>query len=116
MDNLIDSIRTAVASGATTEQRVAGAQACRTIATALEAEVGKPIALAGAPTPSPLAGVSPEQALDLLIARLSAMVPPERSKETAAPSRNAERAPLRIAFVQAPPRGLPRPASPRRKP
>jgi len=116
MDELIEAIRAAVVDSATADQKVAGAQACRTIMTALEVEVGKPIALVGAPAPSPLAGIAPDQALDLLIARLSAMVPPERSKESAAPTRNAERAPLRIAFVQAPPRGLPRPASPRRKP
>lgn len=106
MDDLIEAIRTAVAEGATPEQRAAGAQACRTILTALEAEVGKPIALAGAPAPSPLAGISPDQALDLLIAKLSAMVPPERQGATEPPARGAERGPLRISFVQPPPRSL----------
>ncbi len=104
MNDLIDAIRAAVVDGATANQKAAGAQACRTIMTALEAEVGKPIALAGAPTPSPLAGVSPDQALDLLIARLSAMVPAERAGVPAPGTRNAERAPLRIAFVQPPAR------------
>jgi hypothetical protein len=113
---MLRTIQVAVAESATAEQKVAGAQACRTIMTALEVEVGKPIVLAGVPAPSPLAGIAPDQALDLLIARLSAMVPPERSKEGATPPRNAERAPLRIAFVQAPPRGLPRQAPARRKP
>ncbi len=113
MEQMIDSIRVAIADGATAEQKAAGAQACRTIMTALEAEVGKPIALAGAPTPGPLAGVSPDQALDLLIARLSAMVPAERAGEPAPATRKAARAPLRIAFVQPPPR--PR-AIARRKP
>ncbi len=74
MDEMIDAIRGAVAEGATAEQKVAGAQACRTILTALEAEVGKAITLSGAPVPSPLAGISPDQALDLLIAKLSSMV------------------------------------------
>ncbi len=106
MEEMISAIRAAVAVGATAEQKVAGAQACRTITTALEVEVGKPIALIGAPTPGPLAGIAPDQALDLLIARLTAMVPPERSKETT---------PLRIAFAQAPSR-VPRQAPPRRKP
>lgn len=106
MDEMIDAIRDAVAEGATAEQKVAGAHACRTILTALEAEVGKPIALAGAPVPSPLAGISPDQALDLLIAKLSAMVPPERQAATAPPARNAERTPLRISFVQPPPRAV----------
>ena len=83
--------------------------------TALEAEVGKPIALTGVPAPSPLAGISTDQALDLLIARLSAMVA-DRIREPTPTARNAAGTPLRIAFVQPPPRGLPRPASARRKP
>ncbi len=41
MEQMIDSIRVAIADGATAEQKAAGAQACRTIMTALEAEVGK---------------------------------------------------------------------------
>lgn len=117
MDQMIETIRAAVADGATAEQKTSGAQACRTILTALEAEVGKAIVLAGAPAPSPLAGISADQALDLVIARLRAMMPAEHnSGEAPAPVRNAERAGLQIAFVQPPPRGLPRPASARRKP
>ncbi len=117
MDEMIDAIRAAVAEGATAEEKVTGAQACRTILAALQAEVGKPIALAGAPAPSPLAGISTDQALDLLIARLSAMVPPGRNAAPSAPTRNAERAPLRIALVQPPQRSLPGSRSaPRRKP
>ncbi len=115
MEAMIEAIRAAVADGATADRKIAGAQACRTILTALEAEVGKPIALAGAPAPSPLATIPPEHALDLLIAKLSAMVPPERTAEPI-PARNAARSPLRIAFVQPPARALPRPAAPRRKP
>lgn len=115
MQQLIESIRVALADGAAAEQKVAGAQACRTIMTALEAEVGRPIALAGAPPPSPLAGIAPEQALDLLIAKLSAMVPPDGAPDPA-PTRNAARSLLRIAFVQPPARALPRSTTPRRKP
>lgn len=105
MDDLIEVIRTAVAESATPEQKVAGAQACRTLGTALEAEAGKPIALAGVPAPSPLAGISPDQALDLLIAKLSSMAA-ERQTAVEPPARHAERAPLRISFVQPPPRAL----------
>ncbi len=101
MDEMIDAIRGAVADGATAEQKVAGARACRNILTALEAEVGKPIALPGAPAPSPLAGISPDQALDLLIAKLSTM-----AAERQASPEPTERAPLRISFVQPPPRAL----------
>lgn len=110
MDELLDSIRVAVADDATTDQKAAGALACRTILAALEAEVGKPIAVVGAPSVSPLAGISPDQALDLLIARLSAIA--EKQPAPAAPSAKPAAAPLRIAFVQPPPRS----AAGRRKP
>jgi hypothetical protein len=122
MKELLDAIRAAVAETATAEQKTAGAQACRTIGTALEAEIGKPIALAGAPTPSPLTGISPDQAMDLLIARLRA-VADDRDKASATAERPASPRPpapsgLRIAFVQPAPRTPPRPGrpQPRRKP
>src|SRR5262245_20498194 len=73
VEELIASIRTAIAEGATPEQKAAGAQACRTILTALGAEPGKPIALPGAPTPHPLSTLNLDQALDLVIARLAAV-------------------------------------------
>jgi hypothetical protein len=110
MTELIDTIRSAVAEGATADQKAAGALACRTILAALEAEAGKALALAGAPVPGPLAGISPDQALDLLIARLSAIA--EKQPAPAAPSAKPAAAPLRIAFVQPPPRS----AAGRRKP
>jgi hypothetical protein len=106
MNEMIEAIRAAVADGATAEQKAVGAQACRTILTALDAEPGKAIVLAGAPTPGPLAGIAPEQAMDLLIARLSALVPAE-GRAVPTPSPTPERRGIRIAFVQPParPRG-----------
>lgn len=95
MEEMIEAIRAAVASGATPEQKTLGAQACRTLLTALEVEPGKTIVVAGAPAPSPLASIAPEQAIDLLIARLQALVPAEGAPP-------AEKRPLRIAFVQPP--------------
>lgn len=71
MNELIEHIRSAVAQGATAEQKVVGAQACRTILTALDAEPGKPIVLAGAPQAQPLSRFTLDQALDLVIARLT---------------------------------------------
>jgi hypothetical protein len=105
MDEMIEAIRAAVAEGATAEQKSLGAQACRTILTALEVVPGKAMVVAGTPPASPLAGISAEQAIDLLIARLSALVPAD-GKPAAAPAA-AERSGLRIAFVQPPvrPRG-----------
>jgi hypothetical protein len=71
MNELIEAIRAAVADGATPEQKATGAQACRTVLTALGAEPGKPIALPGVPQQHPLAGITADQALALLIARLT---------------------------------------------
>jgi hypothetical protein len=71
MSELIEAIRAAIAQGATAEQKAIGAQACRTILTALDAEPGKPIVLPGAPKPHPLSGITVDQALDLAIARLT---------------------------------------------
>jgi len=110
MDETIETIRSAVASGATPEQKAAGVVACRAILAALESEPGKAIMLPGAPTPGPLAGLAPDQALDLLIARLSAIA----EKQAAAPTAPARaNAPLRIAFVQPPSRPV---VGTRRKP
>src|SRR4051794_5836900 len=89
MENFIESIKNALASGASEEARVAGVQACRTILIALETPAGQPLApstaggtLAIEPT-SPLhtavaalRGLPPEQLLDLAIARLKAALPP----------------------------------------
>ena len=110
MQDMIEAIRVAVADGATPEQKLHGASACRAILVALDAEPGKPIVLPGVPAPHPLAGIDPGQALDLLIARLTAALPKDDGGSTAsAASSAADRPGLRIAFV--PP---PRPAPPRR--
>src|SRR5690348_15808145 len=120
MNEHIEAIRVAVGEGATVEQKAHGAQACRAILAALGAEPGKPIAMPGAPTPHPLARLDPGHALDLIIAKLSAMVPAEgadKDKATA-PRALAPVAPrgMRIAFVTPPPvRPRPRKPIPRRK-
>jgi hypothetical protein len=104
MQELLESIRAAVAEGATTDQKTAGAQACRTILTALEAAVGKPLSMPGVPSPGPLAGVDPTQALDLLIARLRSALPPENTDDTGTQAKESPG--LRIPIVGAPP-GVP---------
>ena len=83
MDELIESIRAAVAAEASPENRAVGATACRTILAALEAVPGQPLTATVATT-SPIAtavamlrGVPPEQLLDLAIARLRAALPAE---------------------------------------
>ncbi len=104
MQEMIESIRTAVTDGATPEQKAVGAVACRAILAALEAEAGKAIVLPGAPTPGPLAGISPDQALDLLITRLSAIAEKQPSATVPPSPMQTKPGPLRIAFVQPPPR------------
>ncbi len=95
METLIESIRIAVATDATDEQRAAGAQACRTIATALESKPGEAIVAPALPTTAPqlaqmisaLRGVPPEQLLDLAIARLRAALPPDATTPAVVPLR-----------------------------
>jgi len=106
MEQMIETVRIAASDGATPEQKAAGVAACRTLLAALEAEAGKPIAIAGAPTAGPLAGIAPDQALDLLIAKLSAIA--QEKEEKPAGRTTAPTSPLRIAFVPAPPRGIAR--------
>jgi len=98
MQEQIEAIRAAVADGATTEQKAHGAAACRAILAALGAEPGKPITIPGVPIPHPLAGIDPGQALDLLIARLTAALPTDDDKPSAPPAAPDARG-LRIAFV-----------------
>jgi hypothetical protein len=71
MNELIEAIRTAVAEGATTEQKAVGVQACRTIAAALDTEPGRPLVLPGVSPVQTTSRVSIDQVLDLMIARLS---------------------------------------------
>jgi hypothetical protein len=112
MNELIEAIRAAVAEGATAEQKSIGAQSCRTILTALDAEAGKPLTVPNAPRPHPLSQLDPGQALDLLIAKLSANLPkedPAASGSTVLPPTSERRdRGLRIAFVTPPPRVPPR--------
>lgn len=102
MQELLEMIRQAVAKDATAQAKVAGAQACRTILTALEAEPGKPMALPGTPAPNPLVGMDINQALDLLIARLSAALPPDDG--TASQNRRPGASGMRLTLVRPPAR------------
>jgi hypothetical protein len=106
MQELIEVIRVAVATDASTEQKASGVQACRTIAAALGTEPGKPIMLPGMPMPAAPSRVSVDQMLDLMIGRLTAIAA-QRDAEpvpTAAPSPRGLRVP-------ATPAALPRPST-----
>jgi hypothetical protein len=83
LDDLIASIRAAVAPNASADVRAIGATACRSILTALEAQAGQPLAAAPFAPASTLAGMLSafasmprEQLLDLVIAKLRAALPP----------------------------------------
>lgn len=71
MHDLLDCIRTAIADGATPEQRQAGAAACCQLYAALSPPPGVPISVPHVPRPT----FQLDQALDLAIAKLRAMVP-----------------------------------------
>lgn len=110
MENLLESIRAATAPDATEDARAAGAKACRTLLTALEAKAGEPMAPAVQSPTSPgsapvtataianvvaaLGQLPPEQLLDLAIARLRAALP--AGGEGVAP------VPLKFQIVQLP--------------
>jgi hypothetical protein len=119
MLEMLKKIESAIGVGASEQDKAHGAAACRAILAALGAEPGKPIAIPGAPVPHPLAGIDPGQALDLLIAKLTAALPKDDDKPSAAPAAPDARG-LRIAFVAPPGRPAPRAARPgrvvRRKP
>jgi hypothetical protein len=102
MTDMIEAIRAAIADGATAEQKAIGAQACRTILAALSAEPGKPIVMPGAPQQHPLAGITADQTLALLIARLTTIAEgKEAATANAAASPRPQAAP-QIAFVNPP--------------
>jgi hypothetical protein len=118
MTEMIEAIRAAVADGATPEQREIGAQACRTILAALGAEPGKPIVLPGAPQPHPLAGITADQALTLLIDRLTAIADAKEAATANAAAPPRQQAAPQIAFVNppSPPKRTAGPALARRRP
>lgn len=77
MDDLLETIRGALAPDADDATKGAGIAACRSILNALE-----PVGAPSAPPPLPIAnlvsalrGVPPDQLLDLAIARLRAALP-----------------------------------------
>lgn len=112
MNELIEAIRIATTEGATAEQKATGAAACRTILTALGAEPGKPIVLPGAPKPHPLAALSLDQALDLVIARMRTIADAREQADKQKPA-GVPRGP-QIAFVP-PPAQPSRPPTPRKR-
>lgn len=84
MQELIEVIGAAIATDASKEQKAAGVQACHTIVAALDTEPGKPMVLPGVRAAQPLAGVSLDQVLDLMIARLSVIAKDSDANESLA--------------------------------
>lgn len=86
MESALETLRAALADGATADARAAGAIACRAMLAALEASPGQPLPVA-TPTPraepSPalpvsLSGLTLDQVLDLAIGKMRSMLPPEK--------------------------------------
>ena len=71
MESLLETIRAAIANGATTEHKAAGVQACRTIIAALDTEPGKPLVPPSLLATSLATRPTLDQMLDLAITRLS---------------------------------------------
>ena len=80
MQELIETIRAAVASDASKEQKAAGVTACRTILTALDTEPGAPFVMPGVAPMQSMPRVSLDQVLDLMIARLSVIANERETK------------------------------------
>ena len=102
MNDLIDSIRAALAPGATPEAKGKGMDACRAILAALGASPGEPMSAVVPANPvaalvGALRGVPPDQLLDLAIAKLRAALPAGVEAATATP--------LKFHIVPLPSRG-----------
>lgn len=110
MDQLIDTIRTAIASGASTEHKAAGVKACRTIVAALDTEPGKVLTSPTALGPSPATRPTLDQMLDLVIARLTTIAN-ARDAATALPPATKKVTPAVTQLPPSPSRGLRVPAA-----
>ena len=81
MENVLETIRTALAPEATAEARAAGVEACRAIMTALGATATEPVPRQPevGPLAQAVAGLirttPPDQLLDMMIEKLRAAVP-----------------------------------------
>jgi hypothetical protein len=74
-DTLIETIRTATAATATPEQKTAGAAACRTLLATLGTTPGAALVPPRPPHPlAHLAKLPPDKLLDLVIAKVRAVV------------------------------------------
>ena len=91
---LIETIRLAVAAGASTEAEPASAQACRTALNALDALPGQSMAMVPPLRQNSLAGVDLDQILELLIGKVRTSAPPH-----SASSKGASPPALRIPIV-----------------
>ena len=112
MEAMIEAIKLAVLDGATDEAKRAGAEACRTLLTALEAEPGSALVPPSAPGSAPgganrpalamrstrptnlLAGLDVTQILDLVIAKLRSAVGEEIAEARSAEGYNVQLIPV----------------------
>ena len=78
MTDLLDCIRTALAEGATPEEKQAGAAACCAVYSALSPPPGVPLTVPHVPQTR----IGLDQVLDLAIAKLRSMVPADANVTT----------------------------------
>jgi hypothetical protein len=93
MDSLLETIRAATESGASTDQKAAGVQACRTIIAALDTEPATPLT----PPTTPVVATRPsiDQVLDMMIAKLTSIASEQDKRPTPAlPVPNGLRVPV----------------------
>jgi hypothetical protein len=90
MEPVIDTIRAAVSPDATQEARTAGIAACQTILAALGAKAGEQLGATVSPNVGPTATAiaalvrrtPPDQLFDMLIGKLSSLLPAEAQPTT----------------------------------
>lgn len=86
MESTFDTIGTALAEGATPEQRVAGVAACHALLGALGAQPTSSSSTSSSPSPPafvasahPLGSLPIDQVLDLVIVKLRSILPPDQA-------------------------------------
>jgi hypothetical protein len=95
MDSLLDSIRIAISEGASDEERRRGADACRALVESFGGAQPSEPAQPAPPAANPFLGMTPDQILELAIARLRGVA---KDGPTTAPAG----IPIRITLVPVP--------------
>ncbi len=101
MQELIETIRAAVVSGASNEQKAAGVAACHAILTALDTEPGRPLVFPGSAQVQAMPRVSIDQVLELMIGRLT-MIAKDRETNPALAATTSTTVPPAVPHLRVP--------------